>query len=267
MQFGQALAGYRRQQRLSQLALSQKSGVSQRHISFLESGRSNPGTRTVHRLANALELSYADSNVLFASAGLSPPRPSFDLIAHEFEPAKRAIESLLRKHTPFPAVVTARSGEIKFANTAFGAALTWAFPGTRPREDASDWMRNLFSLTLHPEGLLSFMVNPEEIVPHTLRRLQAAATIDDSARKVRDQVMAAEALDPYRALAETPSSASSSVLVERYSIRGEPLKLVSMVSSFGSPEDVTAQALQVELFFPDDEQSEAILTRLGGDDG
>ncbi|MEO0884109.1 MAG: helix-turn-helix transcriptional regulator [Pseudomonadota bacterium] len=259
MDFGSELAGLRRRTRLSQLALAERSGVSQRHISFLESGRSQPGAMSVKKIAHALNLSYSEENSLYLKAGLAPPRPHFDLTDGEFAPAKQAIEKLLKRHEPYPAVVTRRCGEILFANETFDAALSWAFEGHapwRPRDQARD---NLFELTLHPGGLRQFMINPEDIVPHTLRRLRRAAMDDPKTRDVVRRVESYSGLQDYLHLHEPPSSVPSSVLVECYQVHGRPLNLVAMVASFGSPEDVTAQTVQIELFFPDDEESESTL--------
>ena len=262
MSFGEELAAYRQRERLSQLALAELSGVSQRHISFLESGRSRPGSKSVAKLAGALNLSYADANILFASAGLSRPYPVFDIADAEFEPARRAIKRLLQKHEPFPAVATLRNGEILLTNLAFANVIKWSLDGRTPWRNSASARDNLFELTLHPDGLQKLMVNPDEIVPHTLRRLRAAAIADDKAKHVFDRVAAFDGIERYLSSKEPPESTASSVLVERYSVNGVALNLVSVVASFGSPEDVTAQMLQIELFFPNDPESEKTLEHL-----
>ncbi|MEL6662403.1 MAG: helix-turn-helix domain-containing protein [Pseudomonadota bacterium] len=263
MNFGSELAALRRRTRLSQLALAERSGVSQRHISFLESGRSQPGTKSVAKIACALKLSYAEENALYLSAGLAPPRPRFELLDPGFAPARQVIETLLRQHDPYPAVATQRSGDIILSNQTFDAAISWAFEGDTPwrarkKMDAD----NLFELTLHPKGLRRFMLNPGDIITHTLRRLRRAAVDKPETRDVLARIEAYPGLHEYLHLTEAPSSAQSSVLIERYKLRGHTLNLVSMVASFGSPEDVTAQAIQIEMFFPDDEKSEKTLQRI-----
>jgi transcriptional regulator with XRE-family HTH domain len=170
--FGQALASLRQRRRLSQLELAERSGVSQRHISFLESGRSNPGPESVRKLVRALDISYAETNVLYACAGLSSPRPAFNFSDPEFAPARRAIEQLLHSQVSSPSIATLRSGEIVMANEAFETAVKWAFEGGAPWRKPTRGEDNLYDLTLHPKGLRQFMVNPEEIIPHTLRRLR-----------------------------------------------------------------------------------------------
>jgi transcriptional regulator with XRE-family HTH domain len=260
--FGQALASLRQRSRLSQLQLAGLSGVSQRHISFLESGRSNPGQASVTKLAHALELSHADTNFLYACAGLSCPRPAFDFADPEFEPARRAIGQLLRSHVPSPAIATLRGGEIVMANEAFNAALGWAFEGKAPWRKRAARNDNLYDLTLHPEGLRRFMANPEEVIPHTLRRLRVAARADEAARSILARAEGYPGIRNFSDIPEPKTSSGCSVLVERYLVRGQALNLVSMVASFGSPEDVTAQALQIELFFAADGETGKALSAI-----
>jgi transcriptional regulator with XRE-family HTH domain len=263
--FGQALASLRQRCRLSQLELAGLSGVSQRHISFLESGRSNPGPDSVTKLVRALELSYADTNFLYACAGLSGPRPTFNFADPEFAPARRAIEQLLLSQLPSPSIATLRSGEIVMANEAFKAAVNWAFEGRTPWRKKSGGEDNLYDLTLHTKGLRQFMVNPEEIIPHTLRRLRASARSVEAARSILRRAEAYPGIRNFSSIPEALTSAGSSVLVERYLVRGRALNLVSMVASFGSPEDVTAQALQIELFFPADGETGKTLAAIWKD--
>jgi transcriptional regulator with XRE-family HTH domain len=256
MDFGRTLASLRRRSRLSQFELAELSGVSQRHISFLESGRSNPGPAAVAKLVRALGLSFADSNLVYTCAGLSCPRPVFNFGSAEFATARRAIEKVLCSHAPSLGIATLRCGQIVMANTVFNATLHWAFEGRAPWREKMAGEGNLYDLTLHPKGLRQFMVNPDEIIPHTLRRLRAAALRDASANKALRRAEANYGLDAFSDIPETRFSAASSVLVERYTVRGRAFNLVSMVASFGSPEDVTAQALQIELFLADDLQTQ-----------
>lgn len=252
MHFGLLLAQYRRDRRMSQMDLSSASSVSQRHISFLESGRASPGAATVRRLSEALTLDFAAGNALFEAAGLNPPRPTLDWDDARFEPARRAIDALLARHEPFPAAVTLRNGHVLRTSAGFDDLLDWTFEGQDP------WQRtgcrkepNLYRLTLHPDGLTAFMQNPEDIIPHTLRRLRRAAAGDENAQRVLQACLRFRHLARYSAMSEIESAASASVMTERYVVRGRQLNFVSMVAAFGSPEDVTAQMIQIELFFPE----------------
>ena len=138
------------------------------------------------------------------------------------------------------------------ANEAFNAAVNWAFEGRAPWRKRAAGKDNLYDFTLHPKGLRQFMVNPEEVIPHMLRRLRIAARSEEAARIVLTRAEAYPGIQSFSAIPETVTSSGSSVLVERYLVRGRTLNLVSMIASFGSPEDLTAQALQIELFSPAD---------------
>lgn len=250
MAFSATLTSLRRARRLSQLALSKETGVSQRHISFLESGRAKPGADAVRKLASGLNLSFVDTNELYESAGLVPPRAEFSIEDSAFAPARRAMQTLLENHLPNPAIAVARSGEILLENDAFFRTKHWAFSedSTWPRD--LGLLTNLYDLTLHPEGLRRFMLNPEEIIPHTLRRLRSAARFDQDAHRTLERCMRYTGLSTFKDLQEPPAANLSSVLIENYCIHHLDLSFVSMVAAFGSPEDITAQNIQLELFFP-----------------
>ena len=237
------------------MALSHLTGVSQRHISFLESGRAKPGEKTVHKLALGLELTFADANQLYSSAGLAAPRAKFNLHDDAFEPAMAAIETLLQNHLPDPAIATLRSGEIVLTNGAFDRILAWAFDSPSPTQNVGLDLRNLFDLTLHPQGLRKFMRNPDEIIPHTLRRLRNAARSDSDAEQTLARCLSYEGISEFGGMREPDSASLSSVLVERYEVRKLPFSFVSMVAAFGSPEDITAQKVQLELFFPEGDET------------
>jgi hypothetical protein len=138
------------------------------------------------------------------------------------------------------------------ANSAFEAALNWALRGRTPWRKQAVGQNNIYDITLHPNGLRQFMVNPEHIIPHTLRRLRAAAQRDEGAKKVLRRAEIAYGLDAFLAIPESDMSAASSVLVERYLVHNRGFNLISIIASFGSPEDVTAESLQIELFLADE---------------
>lgn len=261
--FGRTLAELRRRGRLSQLALAQATTVSQRHISFLETGRARPGPAVVARLARVLCVTHAETNALHEAAGLTAPRPSVDWGDPAFAPARAVVEALLRRHAPCPAVVIDRAGTVLALNRGAEAVLTWMFGGVDPWERVGrGGGRSYWDLALHPEGLGQALQNPGEVVPHLLRRLRAAARHDAQAARVLARVGRYPLARRFDSTAETAPAALCSVVAERYAVAGETLGLISMTAGFGSPEDVTAQAVQVELFHPDGPGSAALLERL-----
>ncbi|WP_299041100.1 helix-turn-helix transcriptional regulator [uncultured Tateyamaria sp.] len=256
MEFRTHLAHMRRRARMSQLDLAHASNVSQRHISFLESGRANPGADVVARLSAALNLPFSDINLLYDAAGYRAPRPTFEWEEQGFSTSRSAIEMLLAHHAPFPALATFRCGSVLTTNEAYDRLIDHAFADARAARPPDAVFGNLFDLTLHPRGLIQFMVNPEDIVPHTLRRLRAAAERSNAASILR-RVENRNDLLPFLDQQDTGESMASSVLIERYRVGPDVISLVSMVAGFGSPEDVTAQEIQIELLFPADDQTQA----------
>jgi len=258
--FGTTLAQMRRARRLSQTALSHRSSVSQRHISFLESGRSHPGPETVKKLAAALALDYADTNQIYTAAGFTPPRPEFDFQAAEFAPARQVIMRILTRHEPYPAFVTDRAGYLIQHNDAVGRILRHLAPNQDLWvQTAHQGRANLFDLSFHPKGLAGLMLNPEQVVPHSLRRLDNVAVHSKSAQAVRKRVSTYPVVSRYGRHA---SGEHTPIISERYRLHDQEVSLTGISSSFGAPEDVSAQNIQIELYFAADDKTHQTLTAL-----
>lgn len=263
MDFAALLQRERRRRRLSQAVLSGLSGVAQRHISFLETGRAQPGRQSVKKLAGALDLDYAAANAFYAAAGLTAPRAGFDWSSPAFDTARAAIGKVLARHSPWPALAADRAGYVLAANTGLDAVLDWAFAGADPWQATGCADRfNLHDLTFHPNGLVRFLTNPQEVLGHSLRRLETAARQCASAQEVLQRVRRHPAARLHIEEPEPADSRQASLVHERYCVRGQALDLVSMTAAFGSPEDVTAQNVRIELFLPANTGSEALLDRL-----
>lgn len=147
VEFPRALRELRTRRHLSQLDLALRAGTTQRHLSFIESRRSDPGRNMVVRLAEALELPLRERNELLLTAGYAPAYPESSLDDHALAPVRAAIDHILRGHLPYPALVVDGAGDLIAANTAFdliteGAAAELVGPG-----------RNIYRLALHPDGL------------------------------------------------------------------------------------------------------------------
>ncbi len=261
MEFRTRLASLRRRARMSQLDLANASTVSQRHISFLESGRALPGPEVVAKLSKALDLTFSDANLLHEALGFKAPRPAFDWHDAGFSASRAAIEAMLANHAPFPAIATLRCGTILVANQAYQTLIVWAFNHATSLRPPENVFNNLFDLTLHPKGLVQFMDNPEEIIPHTFRRLRSAAAANPAAAAVLGKVERRKALQSFAELQERGESLQASVLIERYKVGIDVISLVSLVASFGSPEDVTTQEIQIELFLPASEETRAFFEK------
>ncbi|MGC0327649.1 transcriptional regulator with XRE-family HTH domain [Streptomyces sp. SAI-170] len=233
MDFPRALRACRARRHLSQLDLASRAGTTQRHLSFIESGRSVPGRNMVVRLAESLELSLRERNELLLSAGYAPAYAESALDSAELAPVRAAIDSILRGHLPYPALVVDRGGDLVAANSAMdviteGAAPELVGPGT-----------NVYRLALHPQGVAPRILNLAEWARHILAALGHLP-------ELRDELAAyVPPLDP------SAGQLGFAVPLRLRSSYGE-LRLMTTVTTFATAVDVTLAELRLEAFLPAD---------------
>jgi transcriptional regulator with XRE-family HTH domain len=251
------LREWRTRRRVSQLELATRAETTQRHVSFIESGRSTPGRSMVIRLAESLEVPIRERNELLLAAGFAPAYPQTRLDDPQLEPIRTALERILHGHLPYPAVVVDRHGDLVSANAAF-EALTGGVaphllvpPVSVPR------------VLLHPQGLAPRIVNLDEWAWHIIDRIQA-----ESVRNPDDQLqrLASELVElapprprdsphhlglavPLRLRAQDPDDDSE-------------LTLITTLTHFGTAVDVTIAELRLEAFLPADGATSALLAEL-----
>lgn len=263
--FSQKLRQSRRAARLSQLALSTRSGVSQRHLSFLESGRASPGRGVVLQLGRALNLSLAAQCELMEAAGYSAtgtPPVAFDSAA--MSAIREAAERMLRQHEPYPGLLMDRAYNLVQANDAFGRLLS--------RIDNSNtiWLRtagrgkpNLLKLSLHTEGLRPFVPDFRGYASAILIRAERAAVDFPALRAVLGELREDPLLDEiFRSPSALDTAQTGPAWMERYLLDGQQLQLFSVQSSIGIPMDVMAESVLLECFFPGDVSSARFLAQL-----
>jgi transcriptional regulator with XRE-family HTH domain len=252
--FGDLLVSERRRRRLSQEALGLLAGVSQRHISYLERGKATAGPRAIHKLIDALDLDFAAANRLLAAAGLAPARPSLGWDDPGFATARHAVQLAIAHHEPFPGIVTDRGGDVIERTAGIDALLAAAALPDAWTTTGADGRPNLYDLSLHPDGIVGLLVNPDIVVPHTLARLEAAADTWPEAARTLARARTYPAAQRWPASSCGPLDAG--VVTEHYRVGEHDVRLVAVVAAFGSPDDVTAQATQIELLYPADATSE-----------
>ena len=237
----------------SQLALSMDMGVSQRHISFVESGRSVPSRALLLGIANALEVPLRDRNALLLAAGYAPMYAEAAWDAAEMRVVHRALERMLRQHEPYPALVMDRHWNVLTTNEAapkfFGQFIAL---GKFPRP------RNLLRLMFDPKGLRPFITNWEAVAASLFQRIHREAVggvLDATMRALVDELLAMPGVVPDWRSAEV--SSTSPVVPIEFTKRGRTSSWFSMVSTVGTPQTVSAQDLRVECMFPADEAGEA----------
>ncbi len=246
------------------MALGYQAGVSQRHLSFLESGRALPGRETVLKLAQGLRLAPEAVNALLSSAGFAPAFDERPWAAPEFAALRAAARQILSAHTPSPAVLIDISGDIVETNQAFDRALEAL--GDAPtlwRDSHGDNPRNLYRLSLHPQGTAQFLVNFQEVAAATLRRAAAEAASSPRLQAMVDEIAQWPGVEPgWLDVASRPPP--SPVIVERYRVGGTVISLIAVTTTFGAPLDLVAGGLRIESYFPADPESGAALSALLG---
>jgi transcriptional regulator with XRE-family HTH domain len=260
--FGAVLRTQRRSRQLSQLALAERAGTSQRHLSFLESGRSQPSRTMVLQLADAMDLSLGERNRLMLAGGYAAVYPQRALESVEMQPMRQALERMLRHHEPFPAIVVNRSWDLLLVNDA--VLRLFAFVGAVDEvwnRVCPDGRRNVLKMMLHPDGLRAFVRNFDEVARTLLARLQREAADSAGAAETLDELLRDAGLKRRFQMTDAPVMPSP-VFVTELHANNVTLRLFAMISTFGTPQDVTADELRVGSFFPVDAASETFLREL-----
>jgi transcriptional regulator with XRE-family HTH domain len=249
--FPTELRRWRTVRRLSQLELAVRAGTTQRHLSFIEQGRSRPGRGVVARIGEALELPLRERNELFLAAGFAPAFPESALDDESLRPVRHALDTILDGHLPYPAMIVRPYGLLVAANRAWDVF----------HEDVDPALLvppvNVFRLALHPDGVASRVANLPEWGRHITENLRA--------RLVRNPDPALESLllelEAYLpALPADTNVLGFAVPLELSSADGH-LRLITTLTSFATATDVTLAELHLEAFLPADEHTADVLGR------
>lgn len=242
---------------MSQLALAAEAAVSQRHLSFLETGRAKPSREMVTHLAAMLELPLRARNDMLLAAGFAPAFPETELDAPAMDQVRHVLQFLLEAHEPFPAIVVDRRWNSVMANNAAGRFMT----GFADIDTAADIGPNLARLTFHPSGLRSTIVNWEEAAAMLLQRLErevADRAGDSDLAALLDEILGYPGVAELQRTPELPSG-SDLLIPVHYRSGTTNVRLFSTIATIGAAYDVTLEELRLETFFPADPDSEAVL--------
>ncbi len=256
---GPLLRDWRRRRRLSQLDLALEAGVSARHLSFVETGRSKPSPEMVLHLAEELEVPLRERNRLLLAAGYAPVYEERTLDDPEMRPVHDAVQLVLDGHDPYPAF-TVDHGWALVAHNRGAGLLMAGLP-----EHLLAPPLNVLRASLHPEGLAPRVVNLAQWKAHLLERLgrQAALTGDPALRTLHDELAAYPA--PERDAAPAGPLPDNDVVVPLVLRAGDAeLRFFSTVTTFGTPVDITVEELVIESFFPADRATAQALRRYAG---
>jgi transcriptional regulator with XRE-family HTH domain len=255
VEFPEALRERRTSRRLTQLDLAIRAGTTQRHVSFLETARSEPGRDMVIRLAESLELPLRERNALLVAAGLAPAYPQTPLTDPALAAVRTALEHVLAAHLPYPAIVVDRRGDLVAANEAFGL-LTDGVP-----EELIEPPVNAYRLALHPRGLAHRVINFGQWARHVVDALQIQVMRDPD-----DQLgtLLAELKTYLPDRPVEPGHLGFAVPLLLRTGEGRELALMTTITTFATAVDVTISELRLEAFLPAN-QSTADYLRARGD--
>lgn len=250
---GPLLREWRRRRRRSQLDLALEAGVSARHISFLETGRSNPSREMVIGLAANLEMPLRDRNELLLAAGFAPEYRELAYEDPDLEPVRAAIDQVLAAHDPYPALVVDRHWELVTANRGLGLLTAGVAPHLL--EPPANAMR----IALHPEGMAPRILNWGEWRHHVLRRIERQSRLTGEPAMAEMSVELAAYPAPDREADRGGPGHDHDVFMPLLlrGPEGEELNFFSTVATFGTAVDVTVAELSIESFFPADDVTAA----------
>jgi transcriptional regulator with XRE-family HTH domain len=252
---GPLVREWRMRRRLSQLDLALDAGVSARHLSFIETGRSRPSPELLLVLADRLDVPLRERNRLLLAAGYAPRYSELSLDEADMAPVRAAMRQMLDGFEPWPAIVVDRRGDIVQTNA--GAAMF--VEGVDVEVLAPQ--PNLFRLTLHPRGFSGRIINFPEVAAYTVAQLRrlAAATADPSVVELLAEVTAYPNVAALESEVGQVDAGDQLVVPLRVQHDGGELAMFSTMTVFGTPVDVTVAELAIEAFFPADEHTAGVL--------
>jgi transcriptional regulator with XRE-family HTH domain len=254
---GTLLRRWRDMRGKTQLDLSIDAGISQKHISFVESGRSTPSRQTLLDLAQALEIPLRERNELLLAAGYAPVYAESGLDEPVMKSITSVLKRMLRQHEPFPAIVMDRYWNVLLTNEAapklFNCFIDMSTRGGR---------RNLLHLMFDPAGLRPFIANWSEAARSLIARVHREALghiIDVNTRRLLDELSRYPGVVPeWRA--PTPAD-TVPVIPLAFTKNGVTLNYFSMITTVGTPQTIAAEELRIECMYPADDATEAAHAR------
>lgn len=253
--FSHLLKSWRQKRRMSQLELALSANVSQRHVSFLESGRAKPSRSMILQLSETLEVPLRERNDWLTAAGFAPVFKARKLDDPQMGQVMSAVNMMLKAHAPFPALALDRAWNIRMANAPFETMMAifgddlWArLGGGHP---------NLMRLFFHPNGIKPYVTNWSAVAPLLWHRAQREADALGG-QEMKDVLLDLAQYQDNETLWSAEDTALVPVLPLEMEKDGLKVSFFTIIATFGTAQDVTADELRIETLFPADEATEQL---------
>lgn len=257
---GTLVREWRVRRRRSQMDLALDAGVSPRHLSFVETGRSRPSPELLLTLAERLDVPLRERNAFMLAAGYAPRYGQTPLEDGAMAQVRAAVQRLLDVHDPYPGIAIDLSWNVVQCNDAAMQVVS-----TLPAELTTPKI-NVFRACLHPDGFSSRTLNFDEWASYLIGRLRRIklVTHDPAVSDLLDEVSGYPAVRAVSSAAGLAGSAEPAVLVPWVVRLGDnPMSFFTTITTFGTPRDVTLDELAIELFYPADAATAELLGRPG----
>ncbi len=252
---GAQLRAWRQRRRRSQLDLALDAGISQRHLSFVESGRATPSRDMLLHLAEQLDVPLRERNALLLAAGFAPRFPERRLDEPALSAARAVVEAILRGHAPNPALAVDRHWHMVAGNQAMAPLLAGVTEPALLRPPV-----NVLRVSLHPGGLAPAIANLADWRGHVLGRLRRQA--QDTGDPVLAGLLAELTELGWDGRVIEPAAGNEVAIPLVLDTPHGRLSLISTTTVFGTPTEVTLSELAIEAFYPANEETAGRLARL-----
>jgi len=244
-EFGNILKEWRKVRRFSQLDLSLEADLSARHLSFLESGRSNPSREMVLRLSDALQLPRPAANQALNAAGFAAIYPSLPDDAPELAPVNQAIDKMLEKHDPYPGIAVDRYWNVIKSNQGAQMLLALANP---------DGTANMMDILMNSAGL-DLIENWDEVAMLSLTRLRTEILELGGDEKLSSLMQRLASHERVKQIDMAAINLNQAVIPTILRFGESRLSLFSTISQFGTVQDTRAGETRIEMMFPMDQET------------
>ena len=257
---GELIHYWRQIRGFSQAELAERCATSQRNLSFIENSRKLPSESLIEALCVALEIPARERLMLLRSAGLGRVYEPVDLSREELAQLRFVLEATIERLDPYPAIVMNRQFDFLISNRAMQAFVAWIM-GDSGKVVSEN--QNMLELLLSPKGMQPYLSNWAEIAAGAMSRLYRDAVLDDpdgTMTVLLERMLSIEGM-PTDYYAPGPGGANPLVRL-CFDKNGESLEFDTLISTVGTPTDVTYQEVRIRYFVPVDQATESAVERI-----